>query len=56
MDEEFPVCRKCGDILEYCPMCGGADGTIYAGQGQGDDGYWVCQNEDCDEYQFCCGC
>ncbi len=56
MDEEFPVCRKCGEVLEYCPMCGGGDGTIYAGQGQGDDGYWVCQNKDCDEYQFCCGC
>jgi hypothetical protein len=51
-----PNCKSCNKPLEYCPMCHGADPTDYAHQGQGDDGYWVCQDEDCESYQFCCGC
>jgi hypothetical protein len=55
-ETDNPPCRSCGKSLEYCPMCHGDDPTEDAAQGQGDDGYWVCQNRDCGEYQFCCGC
>lgn len=56
MSNDAPKCRTCGKPLTYCPMCHGADPTDYAHQGQGDDGYWVCQDRDCEDYQFCCGC
>ncbi len=53
-DSDAPLCRGCQKPLTFCPMCGGNDDTIYAAQGQQD--YYVCQDQNCDEYQFCCGC
>lgn len=50
MAEKVPHCRSCDKPLTYCPMCHGEDPTDYAHQGQGDDGYWVCQTEGCEDY------
>ncbi len=45
-------CKSCGNPLALCPMCDGGDD--YGCQGQ--DGFFICQDEDCLEYEFCCGC
>lgn len=50
-----PVCNSCGNELVYCPHCSGSD-DIEGGKAQGPDGYWLCQDEDCEGYSFCCGC
>ena len=56
MDENNePLCKACKKPLTFCPMCGGNDPTEYASLGQ-DGTYYVCQDRDCEEYQFCCGC
>lgn len=49
---EFP-CSKCGKETVVCPLCYGDD--PYGKEGQ-YDGFMVCQDEECPEYQFCCGC
>lgn len=48
-------CKTCSGDLVWCPSCGGNDTTEYAGLGQ-QVGYYICQNKDCEDYQFCCGC
>ncbi len=51
-EKKYP-CSACGQETKICPMCYGEDD--YAKEGQ-YDGFHVCQNKECDNYQFCCGC
>lgn len=46
-------CEGCGAELEICNHCSGSD-DIEGGRGQ--RGYYICQDEDCPEFEFCCGC
>jgi len=47
------LCKGCSKELVLCPHCGGNDDV---GGGEGQDGYYICTNENCSEYEFCCGC
>lgn len=47
------TCRTCGKSLVLCPGCGGDDNV---GGGNGQSGFYICQNGECSEYEFCCGC
>lgn len=51
-DEELR-CKGCGQPLVLCRHCSGSD-DIEGGRAQG--GYYLCDDEGCDEYEFCCGC
>lgn len=53
-ENDIPKCKVCGKDLTYCPYCLGEDS--YGGQAQGPDGYWICEDKQCEEYQLCCGC
>jgi hypothetical protein len=46
-------CATCGQETVLCPICDGGDS--YAMDGQ-HGGFFVCQNEDCKQFQYCCGC
>lgn len=46
-------CDKCGKETVMCPMCGGSDPYVKDGQ---YDGFHLCQDKECDHYQYCCGC
>lgn len=48
------TCSGCGEPLEMCPHCLGGDGSSDAGRGQG--GYRICTDDDCSEFEVCCGC
>lgn len=47
-------CKGCGQELTLCNHCSGSDGYCDAGQAQG--GYYLCDDEECPEFEFCCGC
>lgn len=51
--ENTHPCKSCGKETVYCPQCDGMDDYVKEGQ---YGGFWVCQDEDCESYQFCCGC
>lgn len=46
-------CTSCNEELVICPMCDGSD-NIEGGQGQ--QGFNICQNDECKEFEVCCGC
>lgn len=54
MKEEVKyLCKTCGKETVLCPMCYGEDDYVKGGQ---YDGFQVCQDKECLQYQFCCGC
>ncbi len=46
-------CDVCGKETVLCPQCDGMDTFGMNGQ---YGGFYICQNKDCEHYQFCCGC
>jgi len=49
------VCPVCQRALTMCPQCYGEDHWS-SGHYEEEVAGWVCQSEDCPEYESCCGC
>lgn len=47
-------CKGCAQDLVLCHHCSGSDGSRDAGTAQG--GYYLCDDNGCLEFEFCCGC